>query len=99
MTTNSSTTQWQYLEPSNSSWRKQFRFKGKRLLPFTVYSAMQTEGMTLNDAAYNWDLSLEQVAEAIDYCKANQDLIQRDADAESQYLENQGVQLESKITH
>ena len=99
MTINASTTQWQHLEPSNSSWRKQFRFKGKRLLPFTVYSAMQTESMTLNEAADNWDLSPEQVAEAIDYCKANLDLIEQDANDEYQYLENQGVQLESKTAH
>ncbi|MEL6928195.1 MAG: hypothetical protein AAFO95_06150 [Cyanobacteria bacterium J06600_6] len=99
MTTNISTTQWQYLEPNNSSWRKQYRFKGQRLLPSTVYFTMQTEDMTLDEAAYNWDLSVEQISEAIAYCEANQNLLQQDADTEHQYLLDRGVELEPKTTH
>ena len=99
MATNVSKTQWQYLEKRSSSWRKQLHFKGRRLRPFTVWSTMQVEKMTPEEAAYNWDLSLDEVAEAIAYCETNQDLLQQDAEAERRYLEARGINLEPKIAH
>ncbi|MGK7893300.1 MAG: hypothetical protein AB4372_06635 [Xenococcus sp. (in: cyanobacteria)] len=98
MTTNASKTQWQYLEKRSSSWRKQLYFKGRRLRPFTVWSTMQIEEITLEEAAYNWDLSLDEVAEAIAYCEANQDVLKLDAASERSYLEERGIDLEPKIT-
>ena len=99
MTTNASKTQWQYLEQRPSSWRKQLHFKGRRLRPFTVWNTMQVEEMTLSEAAYNWDLSLDEVAEAIAYCEANQDLLKLEAISERRYLEERGIDLEPKIAH
>jgi uncharacterized protein (DUF433 family) len=99
MTTPASKTQWQYLEPRPSSWRKQLHFKGRRLRPFTVWSTMLVEKMTPSEAAYNWDLSLDEVAEAIAYCEANQDVLKQDAEAERRYLEERGIDLEPLNSH
>ena len=99
MATNASKPQWQYLETRLSSWRKQLHFKGRRLRPFTVWSTMRNEEITPEKAAHNWDLSLDEVAEAIAYCEANQDVLQQDAEAERHYLEKRGIDLEPKIAH
>ena len=98
MTTNAFKTQWKYLEKRPHPWRKQLHFKGRRLRPFTVCSTMQVEEMTPEEAAYNWDLSLDEVAEAISYCEANQDLLKQDAESERRRLEAKGISLEPKIT-
>ena len=98
MTTKAFKTQWKYLEKRPHPWRKQLHFKGRRLRPFTVWSTMQVEEMTPEEAAYNWDLSLDEVAEAISYCEANQDLLKQDAESERRRLEAKGISLEPKIT-
>ena len=99
MTTNASKTQWQYLEPRPDSWRKQLFFKGRRLRPFTVWSSMLVEEMTPEEVAYNWDLSLDEVTEAIAYCEANREVLKQDAEAERRYLEERGIDLEPKTAH
>ncbi|MEM8720149.1 MAG: hypothetical protein AAGE84_12660 [Cyanobacteria bacterium P01_G01_bin.39] len=96
MTINTSQTQWQYLESRPNSWHKQLFFKGRRLRPATVWSSMLVEKMTPEEAAYNWDLSIDEVKEAIAYCETNQEVIQQDAEAERRYLEERGVELEPK---
>ncbi|MEO0835653.1 MAG: hypothetical protein AAFY16_06640 [Cyanobacteria bacterium J06642_3] len=94
MTINTSQTQWQYLEPRPNSWRKQLFFKGRRLRPAIVCSSMLVEKMTPEEAAYNWDLSIDEVKEAIAYCETNREVIQQDAEAERRYLEERGAVLE-----
>jgi uncharacterized protein (DUF433 family) len=94
MTTNASKTQWQYLEPRPSSWRKQLFFKGRRLRPFTVWSSMLVEAMTPEETAEDWDLPLAAVEEAIEYCQTHQDLLKREAEEERRYLEERGINLE-----
>jgi uncharacterized protein (DUF433 family) len=94
MTTPTSKTQWQYLEPRPSSWRKQLHFKGRRLRPFTVWSTMLVEKMTPEETAEDWDLPLAVVEEAIQYCQTHQDLLKQEAEAERLYLEERGISLE-----
>lgn len=91
------TTQWQYLEQRPHRWRKQLSFKGKRLRPFTVWITMQVEKMSPQQAADNWDLPEEAVAEAIAYCEANQELLKLEALQERRYLEERGISLEPKV--
>ncbi len=94
MTNPGSKTQWQYLEPRPSSWRKQLFFKGRRLRPFTVWSSMLVEEMTPEETAKDWDLPLAAVEEAIEYCQTHQDLLKREAEEERRYLEERGINLE-----
>ena len=99
MTTNSSKTQWQYLESRPSSWRKQLYLKGRKLTAFTVWSEMIANEDTISETAENWDLPIEAIREAIEYCETNQELLKSEAEEERRYLEERGVILESKITH
>jgi uncharacterized protein (DUF433 family) len=92
-------TQWQYLEQRPHPWRQQLSFKGKRLRPFTVWMTMQVELMTPEEAALDWDLPLAAVQEAIAYCEANRELLEREAEAEGRYLFEKGISLEPKIAH
>ncbi len=99
MTNNISKTQWQYLEPRPSSWRKQLYIKGRKLTAFTVWSDMIANEDTLEETADNWNLPLEVIREAIEYCENNQELLKSEAEEERCYLEERGVVLEPKITH
>ncbi len=99
MANNTSKTQWQYLEPRSSSWRKQLYFKERKLTAFTVWSDMIANKDTLDETAENWNLPTEAIKEAIEYCENNQELLKFEADEERRYLEDRGVVLEPKITH
>ncbi|MEO1802319.1 MAG: hypothetical protein AAFR62_18190 [Cyanobacteria bacterium J06629_2] len=99
MTNNISKTQWQFLEPRSSSWRKQLYFKGRKLTAFTVWSDMIVNEDTLGETAANWDLPTEAIKEAIEYCENNRELLKSEAEEERRYLEERGVILEPKITH
>ncbi len=98
MTVNTSRTQWQFLEPRSSSWRKQLYFKGRKLTAFTVWSDMIVNQDTLGETAANWDLSIEAIKEAIEYCENNRELLKSEAEEERRYLEERGVLLKP-ITH
>lgn len=89
-------SQWQYLEPRPDSWRKQLFFKGRKLRPSTLWISMLVEKMTPEETADNWELSLDEVNEAIAYCEANQEVLKQDAETERRYLEERGVELEPK---
>lgn len=97
MTTNTSKTQWQFLEPRLSSWRKQLYLKGRKLTAFTVWSDMIANEDTLDETADNWDLPIEAIKEAIEYCENNQELLKFEAEEERRYLEERGVVLEPKV--
>ena len=60
---------------------------------------MLLEEMTPEEVAYNWDLSLDGVTEAIAYCEANRQVLKQDAEAEGRYLEERGIDLEPKTAH
>ena len=93
------TTQWQYLEKRPHRWRKQLYFKGKRLKAFDVWMDMMVNRETPEEAAENWDLPLDAVMEAIEYCKTNQELLRKEAEQERRYLEERGISLEPKVIY
>ena len=99
MTIKSSKTKWQYLESRSSSWRKQLYLKGRKLTAFTVWSDMIANEDTISETSENWDLPIEAVKEAIEYCETHQELLKSEAEEERNYLENRGVILEPKIIH
>jgi len=86
-------TQWQYLETHPSSWRKQLYFKGSKLTAFTVWSDMIANKDTINETASNWELPVEAIREAVEYCETNQELLQLEAEAERDYLEERDFHL------
>lgn len=99
MTTNSSKTEWQYLEQRPHRWRKQLYLKGKRIKASVIYSSMIVNNETLEEAADNWDLSLAAIEEVIKYCETHQELLKQEAREERRRLEEKGFILEPKVTH
>jgi predicted anti-sigma-YlaC factor YlaD len=85
---------WQFLESRPHPWRKQLYLKGRRLLASSVWSGMIANQLTLEQAVDNWDLPLAAIGEAIQYCETHRDLLEREAEAERQYLQSEGISLE-----
>jgi uncharacterized protein (DUF433 family) len=97
--TNSAKTQWQYLEQRPDNWRQQLYIKGRKLRAHIVWSDMIVNQWSIEETAYNWDLPIEAVIEAIEYCQTHQELLAQEADEERQYLNQHGVTIEPQITH
>jgi uncharacterized protein (DUF433 family) len=57
-------------------WRKQLSIKGRRLTAGQLVFSMEANGDSIEDAAEDWDLSVEAFAEAADYVSRNRDLIE-----------------------
>jgi uncharacterized protein (DUF433 family) len=60
---------------------------------------MMVNGWSIEDTAYNWDLSVEAVSEVIEYCQTHLELLAQEAESERRYLEENGVKIEPQITH
>ena len=71
---------WQYLAKRNHPWRKQLYIKGQKLLASTVWQDMITNGMSVEEAADNWDLPLDAINEVIRYCESYRDLLKLEAE-------------------
>lgn len=99
MTTNSSKTQWQYLESRPHPWRKQLYIKGKRIKASVIYSDLIVNSMTLDEAAFNWDLPKEAITEVIEYCQTNQELLKEEAEQGRRKLEEKGVELDPQVVN
>lgn len=91
--------QWKYLEERPNSWRKQLYLKGRRLKAFDVWTTMQIESETAQEAAENWDLPIDVVEEIIEYCSTHEYVFARDAEIERKHLEASGYSLEPKTPH
>ena len=96
MTTKTTKTKWQYLEQRPDSWRKQLYLVGRKLRAHNVWSDMMVNQWSLEETAYNWDLPIEAVREAIEYCQTHLSLLEQEAESERLYLEEQGVSIEPK---
>lgn len=90
------TQEWQYLVVRPHTWRKQLYIKGQKLLASTVWRDIQSNEMTEEEAAENWDLPVAAIREAVHYSEANSQLIQLEADEERCRLEARGVSFESQ---
>ncbi len=85
--------QWKYLAPRPQSWKRQLFVKGKRLTAANVWSDMLANSWSIEETAYNWDLTTDAVNEIIVYCELEQELIGMEADAEKRILLAHGVAL------
>jgi uncharacterized protein (DUF433 family) len=86
---------WQYLVERSHPWRKQLYIKGRKLLASTVWQDMMANGMSVEQAAENWDLPITAIEEAISYCETHQDLLKLEANEERYRLEAQGATIEA----
>ena len=85
---------WQWLVERPHSWRRQLWIKGRKLLASAVWLDAQANGLSVEEAAENWNLPLPAVQEAFTYCEANQPLIGAEADEERQRLLAEGLNPE-----
>jgi len=85
---------WQFLVARPHPWRKQLSIKGRKLLASSIWRDMLANGMTLEQAADDWDLPLVVIQEAIQYCETHQDLLRLEAEEERHRLQEKGVSLE-----
>lgn len=88
---------WPHLERRPQSSYSQLYLKGRKLRAHTVWSDSIANNWSIQETAYNWDLPLETVKEAIEYCQTNRDLLEAEAEAERRYLEESGVNIDPKI--
>ena len=86
--------EWRYLEERPHPWRKSLTLKDRKLRAYNVWTDMQAEGMTPEEAARNWDLPLEAIEEVVRYVEAHQVLLRWEADEERRRLMEKGVPLE-----
>jgi hypothetical protein len=92
-------TEWEYLEARPHAWRRQLYVKGRKLPAFIVWSDMETNGMTPEEAADNWDLPLEAIDEIVRYCEEHRELLVAEAEEERRRLIASGVSLEPPVAH
>ncbi len=90
---------WHYLETRPHPWRKQLYVKGRKLKAFGVWMDAIVNEMTPTEAAEEWDLPLAAISEIFEYCETHQELLKYEADLESHYLKERGIDLEPKVTY
>ena len=83
-----------YLVARPHPWRRQLFVKGRRLRTFTVWMDMQSNGMTPEEAADNWDLPLEAIQEIRRYCGEQRALLEMEAEEERRRVLEEGIRLE-----
>jgi uncharacterized protein (DUF433 family) len=84
--------QYKYLGPDPYSSYKQWRVKGRRISARTLYSAtLGEDAMTPEQVAADYDLPLEAVLEAIDYCKSDPPEIKEDLAADERLAKATGM--------
>jgi uncharacterized protein (DUF433 family) len=75
----SETVDYAYLAPREASSYQQYFVKGRGLRAETLYRAtVGPEPMTPDDVARDYDVPVEAVREAIDYCVRNAALLERE---------------------
>ena len=84
---------WRWLVARPHPWRRQLWVKGRKLLAAQVWSDMQANELTAEQAARDWDLPLEAVEEILRYCKESAVLIALEADEERRRLTDAGIGL------
>jgi uncharacterized protein (DUF433 family) len=79
--------EWKWLERDPNSSLRQLSIKGRRIRARTLYGlTMGEEAMTPEDVADSYDLPLEAVREAIEYCQTDPPEIQEDFEEEERMI-------------
>jgi len=82
---------YQFLEPRRHAWRRQLSIKGRNLTVGQLVWNMRTNRHTPESAAENYDLSVDQVREALRYYDHNRDVIEQDEQEEQRRLIDAGI--------
>ncbi len=88
------TREWKYLERDPHSSLKQLSIKGRRIRARTLYAAtVGEEPMTPEEVAVDFNVPLEAVREAIEYCESKPPEIEHD------YLKDQAIMEACGMNH
>ncbi len=69
------------------SWRRQLSLKGRRLTAGQLVDVLRANELSAEGAAAEFDVPVEAVREAIDYCERNDDLVAAEAAEERRRTE------------
>ncbi len=92
-------SEWKYLAPRPQPSKNQLYVMGRRLTAYNVWMDMLVNKRTREETADDWDLPIEAVDEIIRYCEQNAATLGAQADAEKQWLIDQGVEVEPPAAH
>ena len=87
---------YKHLEARSHPWRRQLYIKGRNMTVWQLVSGILTNKETPDEAAENYELPLETIAEALLYCIENWELIQAEREEEWQRLVAKGIIREDK---
>ena len=84
---------WSFLVARPHAWRRQLYVKGSKLSAAQVWRDMLVNGQTEAEAASGWDIPVDAVREAVQYCSENRALIAAEAREERQRAAAAGVRV------
>ncbi len=85
-------TDYIHLAPREGSHYQQYFLKGRNLRAETLYRAtVGPEAMTAEEVARDYDVPVEAVQEAIDYCIHNAALLQREREEDWDESQSRGL--------
>lgn len=79
---------YRHLVRLSHPWRRQLSFKGRRLTVGQLIGQMTANGMNVETAATEFDLSAEAIFEAIEYAAHNRELLAAEAAEERRRVES-----------
>src|SRR5438128_280311 len=92
MVMSTASTQYQYLAPNPKSSYRQLFIKGRRIMARNLYGHYaNSEPMTVEEIAADYDLPVEAVKEAIAYCESNPPELLKDYAREEALVEASGM--------
>ena len=81
---------YRYLTARPHSWKKQLFLKGRNMTVGQLISTMQANNLSIEEAAEDLDLPIEQIQEALAYYQTDQTLIELEAREEAARLVSKG---------
>src|SRR3954453_16115277 len=83
---------YKWLGPKRGSRYRQYFVKGRGIRALSLYLATQEpDAMTPEEVADDYNVPLEVVLEAIDYCQNNRDVLRQDWEMEEESLKARGL--------
>ncbi len=85
---------WRHLMPHPESSYKQLYLKGRNITVGNIVYTMRANKWTPAEVAYQYDLPIEQVEEAIRYYERHRDVVDGDALEDRRQAEAQGIPID-----
>ena len=84
---------YRYLVAREHPWRRQPYLRGRNLTVGQLVYNMRADHLSPDEAARRYDLPLEAIQETVAYYQDHRELIESEAEAEKQYLQEKGYRL------